>query len=68
MVVRHGREYAKLGVQVCVNSHDGRHVTAPVAVIGRRPDRDHGFFWEVKLGEQLMSATDAMLGLPFVGD
>lgn len=49
LVVRHGRKDAKLGVHVLVDRHDGRHVAAPVAVVGRRPDGDDGFFGEMEL-------------------
>lgn len=49
LVIRDGREDAELGIQVCVDSHDGRHVTASVAVVGGRPDGHDGFLWEMEL-------------------
>lgn len=49
LIIGHGREDAELGIQVCVDSHDGRHIAASVAVVGGRPDGHDGFLWEMEL-------------------
>ena len=38
LVIWHGREDAELGAEVVVHRHDRSHITASVAVVGRRPD------------------------------
>lgn len=60
LVVRHGREDAEFGVQVVVDSHDGRYVTAPVAVVGGRPDGNDGFLRKVKLQRVVHVSTSVM--------
>ena len=49
LVVRNARENTKLGVEVGVHGHDGRYITAAVAVVGGGPDSDDGFLGEVEL-------------------
>ena len=48
-LVGHGRKNAELGLEVVIDRHDRRHITAPVAVVGRRPDGDDGLVREVEL-------------------
>lgn len=61
LVIGHGGEDTELGVQVCVDCHDGSHITASVAVVGRRPDRHDGFLREVVLTEivSLLQSLDS---------
>lgn len=51
LVVGDGGEDAELGAMVTVNSHDGGHVAAAVAVVGGGPDSDDGFFGKMILSE-----------------
>ena len=49
LILRDRREDAELGVQILANVHDGRNITAAVAVVGSRPDGNHGLLGEVIL-------------------
>lgn len=44
-----GTEYAEFGIEVFAHVHDGGNVSAPIAIIRRRPDRNNGFLGKVIL-------------------
>lgn len=66
LVIGHGREDAKLGIEIRVHRHDGRHVAAAVAVVGGRPDRDDGFLGEMELGGVSSDASVIFYGTNLV--
>ena len=45
----YGGEYGEFGIEIFVEVHDGGDVAAAVAVVGRAPDGDHGFVFEMPL-------------------
>lgn len=53
LVIGHGGEDTELGVQVCVDCHNGSHVATSVAVVGCRPDCHNGLLREVVLKENV---------------
>lgn len=53
LVIGHGGEDTELGVQVCIDCHNGSHIAASVTVVGRRPDCHNGLLREVVLTENV---------------
>ena len=45
----YGGEDGEFGIEIFVEIHDGGDVAAPVAVVGRAPDGDDGFVFEMPL-------------------
>ena len=58
LVVRYRREDREARVEVFAEVHDRGYVAAAVAVVGRTPDRDDGFVFEVPLREDRRLAGD----------
>jgi hypothetical protein len=62
-VVGHGGEDLELRLQVLTEIHNGRDVSAAVAVVGRGPDGDDVFVLEVVLVafvDELMGASNEL--------
>jgi len=62
-MIRHSAEDFEIRLQVLTERHDGRHVTAAVAVVGRRPDGDDFLRLEVVFVafiDQLVGAGDEL--------
>lgn len=63
LVIGHGGEDTELGVQVCVDCHDGSHVATSVAVVGRRPNCYNRLLREVVLIEIVsLMKTSVLMG------
>lgn len=61
LVIGHGGEDTELGIQVCVDCHNGSHIATSVAVVGRRPDCHNGLLREVVLTDIVSFATTPSL-------
>jgi hypothetical protein len=62
-MIRYGAENLEVGLQVLAERHDGRHIAAAVAVVGRRPDGDDFLRLEVvfvAFVDQLMGAGNEL--------
>jgi len=68
-MIRHRREDLELWLQVLAQVHNGRNVSAAVAVVGRRPDSDDILVFEmvlVALIDQLMSTGDKLQAIDVI--
>ena len=63
LVIRYRREDREARVEVFTEVHDGGYIAAAVAVVGRTPDRDDGFVFEVPLCEDERLACDESLSI-----
>jgi hypothetical protein len=74
LVIRHGREDAKLGAEVSVDGHDGCYVAASVAVVGCGPYGYYRALWEMILVpfiDKLMRTSNQLQAIDvieFAGD